>query len=145
HVLHHVNPTARRSPLIAKQHVRRADRGADATEHAAARDLVDFRDTRVLELFGGEIRLHKLLFRPRRKPSDCNVHPLRIKNTRRIKGGFELPGQTLEARIERLKYVHGSAYAYIRADKGRVAAVLRDHSSNVRGPCVRRFWHFKPD
>ena len=52
HLLHQVDAAARAVALVAEQHVGRAGGGAEAAVHAAAQDLVDLGDARVLQLLG---------------------------------------------------------------------------------------------
>ena len=50
HLLHQVDAAARAVALVAEQHVGGAGGGAEAAVHAAAQDLVDLGDARVLQL-----------------------------------------------------------------------------------------------
>ncbi len=59
HVLHHVDAAARRVPLVAKQHICRANGRAQTAMHAPPEDPVDLLGARVLQLGCREVRLHR--------------------------------------------------------------------------------------
>ena len=58
HLLHQVDAAARAVEFVAKQHVSRAGRGAEAAMHAGAQDLVSLGDIGIGELLRGEFSLH---------------------------------------------------------------------------------------
>ena len=58
HLLDQVDPAARAVELVSEQHVRRTGRSAEAAVHALAQDRLARGDARILQLRGGETRLH---------------------------------------------------------------------------------------
>src|SRR5580693_186279 len=68
HLLDEVDSATRAVELVAKQHIGRAGRGAEAAMHAGAQDLVGFRDIGIGKLGEAEFGLHiaaPLTSRPR--------------------------------------------------------------------------------
>ncbi len=86
HVLDEVDAAPRTVELVAKQHISRAGRGAEAAMHAGAQDLFGGVGVRVGELRGGEVRLHVLLALP---------HASRVEDAARVKTAFS-PAPSVE-------------------------------------------------
>ena len=142
HLLHQVDAAARAVALVAEQHVGRAGGGAEAAVHAAAQDLVDLRDARVLAA-AWRVKLvcmAALVLSLR----NC-VHAAGIEDAGRIEGGLELAREPLQARLQRLEHLDRGAHLRLGADQRGMPAVRGDDAADVGGAGVGRRQHLGPD